>query len=241
MKKRFEEPKEFRWASGSLCYVRSHAALKIRAESKGFYPNGALMFDYPMHARRLHGVGMVYYPDGKNKRQEPYNRGQLDGVVLEWAHNGMLIKKSAYEADHKHGLFIEWDDQGKFKCQSLFLADQLASKDLNDSIERTPINAGHVMAAQNAEIRRIFLQELGYERFLAQAPYEVIHKDGPQALVRIGSSLPDEEPIALVKVCCPSTGAFYVLRVPPEMQTVREAVAWTFGLSESEYQPTQEA
>jgi hypothetical protein len=32
----------------------------------------------------------------------------------------------------------------------------------------------------------------------------------------------------------------YWLRVPPEMQTAREAVAWTFGLSEREYDPTTE-
>lgn len=28
---------------------------------------------------------------------------------------------------------------------------------------------------------------------------------------------------------------FYFLRVPPTMRTAREAVAWTFGLSECEY------
>src|SRR5262249_701260 len=32
----------------------------------------------------------------------------------------------------------------------------------------------------------------------------------------------------------------YWLQVPPEMKTAREAVAWTFGLPEREYDPTTE-
>ena len=32
----------------------------------------------------------------------------------------------------------------------------------------------------------------------------------------------------------------FFLRVPPWMQTAREAIAWTFGLSADEYDPQQE-
>ena len=44
-----------------------------------------------------------------------------------------------------------------------------------------------------------------------------------------------------MKVKCPSTEAFYTLRVPPTMKTVEDAVAWTFGMSGIEYSPEQEA
>ena len=33
----------------------------------------------------------------------------------------------------------------------------------------------------------------------------------------------------------------YYLRVPPSVRTAREAVAWTFGLDESEYAPVRES
>lgn len=33
----------------------------------------------------------------------------------------------------------------------------------------------------------------------------------------------------------------YFLRLPPEIETAREAVAWTFGLSREEYNPTVQA
>ncbi len=33
----------------------------------------------------------------------------------------------------------------------------------------------------------------------------------------------------------------YFLRVPPHIETAKEAVAWTFGLREREYAPEQES
>ena len=92
---------------------------------------------------------------------------------------------------------------------------------------------------KNAEIRRICLEELGYARFLSQVDHQVIEKDGEYELVRIDWHK-NEEPICLVKVKCPSTGAFYTLRVPLDMKTVKQAVAWTFGLKPSQYCPEKE-
>jgi hypothetical protein len=44
-----------------------------------------------------------------------------------------------------------------------------------------------------------------------------------------------------VLVKCPSSGRDYVLRVPPAMKSARDAVAWTFGMTAKEYQPTAQA
>jgi hypothetical protein len=49
------------------------------------------------------------------------------------------------------------------------------------------------------------------------------------------------DPVVAVLVKCPSTGRAYVLRVPPTVQTAREAVAWTFGMTVEEYQPTAQS
>ena len=52
----------------------------------------------------------------------------------------------------------------------------------------------------------------------------------------------DPERVArYVQVADPSTGREYYLRVPPGVNTADEAVAWTFGLSSSEYHPAQES
>ncbi|HET8846324.1 MAG TPA: hypothetical protein VFN35_32985 [Ktedonobacteraceae bacterium] len=51
----------------------------------------------------------------------------------------------------------------------------------------------------------------------------------------------DPEKVAhYVQVSDNSTGRIYYLRVPPSLTHANEAVAWTFGLSEQEYQPEQE-
>jgi hypothetical protein len=53
---------------------------------------------------------------------------------------------------------------------------------------------------------------------------------------------PDPEEVAhYVHVQDSSSARSYYLRVPPTIHRADEAVAWTFGLSEEEYQPAQEA
>ena len=54
-----------------------------------------------------------------------------------------------------------------------------------------------------------------------------------------------EEPVVMVEVqnSTPEpdgTRKTYYLRVPPNLRTAREAVAWTFGLSGSQYRPERE-
>lgn len=37
---------------------------------------------------------------------------------------------------------------------------------------------------------------------------------------------PQKEPIYLLKMTCPSTGFVHALRVPPNIKSAREAIAW---------------
>jgi len=47
-------------------------------------------------------------------------------------------------------------------------------------------------------------------------------------LLKIGNDV-DVEPIHLLKMTCPSTGFIHVLRVPPDLTSAREAIAWVNG------------
>jgi hypothetical protein len=58
--------------------------------------------------------------------------------------------------------------------------------------------------------------------------------------------LAGDEPLVMVKVvnATPEAdGSFkdYFLRVPPTVQTAREAVAWTFGKAADDYGPVKES
>jgi hypothetical protein len=92
----------------------------------------------------------------------------------------------------------------------------------------------------NAEIRRVMLERFGQERFLLESGTKPVHSDEFGTLYF--RPLADDEPLVMVKVknSTPEPdGSFkdYFLRVPPTAKTAREAVAWTFGMNEKEYQP----
>jgi hypothetical protein len=47
----------------------------------------------------------------------------------------------------------------------------------------------------------------------------------------------DIEPIVLLKMACPSTGYIHVLRVPPDLESARQAIAWVnWGIDPEEFE-----
>lgn len=102
------------------------------------------------------------------------------------------------------------------------------------------ITAEEVLSEQNAELRRVKLERMGFERFLSESDPEVLDCDkdpgGERKLYRV--ELDEDEPLVCVSVNCPSTGRHYLLRVPPETTSCHQAIAWTAGFDNpSDYQP----
>ncbi len=108
----------------------------------------------------------------------------------------------------------------------------------------------------NAEVRRVMIDRMGRQRYLELAGARRVHEDETGVLWRRGvvveshvsgrhrSILRHTRAMAFVEVVngtAEPDGTFrrYFLRVPPNMQTAREAVAWTYGLSEAEYVPAR--
>lgn len=105
------------------------------------------------------------------------------------------------------------------------------------------LRVGEVIAEENVEVRRVMIERMGYERFLREGGARIVDEDedagGPRQLLRM--IVPGDEPVVCVAVRCPSTGNRYLLRVPPEMRTCRQAVAWTAGFDDpAEYCPVVE-
>ncbi len=102
------------------------------------------------------------------------------------------------------------------------------------------ITAEEVLSEQNAELRRVKLERMGFERFLSESEPELLDSDsdpgGERKLLRV--ELEDDEPLVCVSVNCPSTGRHYLLRVPPAMTSCRQAIAWTAGFDNpNDYEP----
>jgi hypothetical protein len=106
------------------------------------------------------------------------------------------------------------------------------------------ITAEEILAEPNAERRRVLLERMGYDAFLAHAKATTLDEDrdsgGPRRLVRVPMN--GDEDLACVSVICPSTGRQYVIRVPPTMTTCHQAVAWVAGFDDPDvYKPVAES
>ena len=97
----------------------------------------------------------------------------------------------------------------------------------------------------NAEVRRVMLERYGEARYLQDSGAQPIHTDEYGVLYR--KEVPGDEPIVMVRVenstpeADGKTKKIYWLRVPPTIETAREACAWTFGVESKDYRPIMES
>ncbi len=105
------------------------------------------------------------------------------------------------------------------------------------------ISVDEILGERNQELRRVLLERVGLDWFFEHARPKVLDQDrdagGIRQLLRIewGAG----EAIVCVHVRCPSTGSKYLLRVPPEMLTCHDAIAWTAGYrNPRDYRPVVE-
>ncbi|MBP7863031.1 hypothetical protein KA183_15195 [bacterium] len=106
-----------------------------------------------------------------------------------------------------------------------------------------PISVEMIEAEPNVEVRRVLIERFGLENYLKTGNLVKIHQDDCGILYRM--NLQGDEPMLVVRVINSTpepdgTRKNYFLRVPPNMMRARQAVAWTFGLTEDEYHPLQE-
>jgi hypothetical protein len=105
------------------------------------------------------------------------------------------------------------------------------------------ITVAEIESTSNIEIRRVLIERYGQPRYLEDTGATIRHQDEYGTLYH--KVIPGDEPLAMVKVVNSTpepdgTYKDYFLRVPPHVQTARQAVAWTFGFEEEEYLPLQE-
>jgi hypothetical protein len=109
-----------------------------------------------------------------------------------------------------------------------------------ESLSTGPLARDRIAKERNAELRRVMLECYGFDRYLADTSAKPLGRDEAGVLWRI--DLPRDEPVVMVEVVNATpepdgTHRTYWLRVPPHTRSAREGVAWTFGLTEQEYQP----
>ena len=212
---------------------------RLHGPKRIWHPNGVLQAEINHKNGFRVGSYKCWHDNGKPQEISVCVNNSYDGVRTTWYPDGSMQMQCHYRNGRLHGTEKKWDENGKLELSRAYVNGMAIPVWVNDLIVSHKLRAEHILRVDNAEVRRFCLEELGYSRFLSQMKHEVIENKGEQELVKI-NWMKREEPICLVKVKCPSTGAFYTLRVPPTMKTVKEAVAWTFGVRENEYLPENE-
>ena len=105
------------------------------------------------------------------------------------------------------------------------------------------ITIADILGERNAALRQVLLERVGLARFVDEAGATVVDQDhdagGERRLLRI--AVDGAEDIVCVQVSCPSTAKCYLLRVPPDMYSCQQAVAWTAGFRNPDsYRPFAE-
>jgi hypothetical protein len=102
--------------------------------------------------------------------------------------------------------------------------------------------AGQIAAIEDPARRVSALQAMGVARVVAALRLRPVHADSFGRLFHFGDRLVPSAFVAVHDRAVEADGApiEHWIGVPPHTATAREAVAWTFGMSEQEYQPMQE-
>jgi DNA-binding response OmpR family regulator len=92
-----------------------------------------------------------------------------------------------------------------------------------------------LLSEENAELRRVLIQGIGYARICQELKAIELDNWQEYRLIKIDIDV-DFEPIYLLKMTCPSTGYIHALRVPPDMNSAREAISWVnWGVAPEEF------
>jgi len=148
---------------------------------------------------------------------------------------------------------LERDDRGRLHCEdgpaiayrdgwSLYYWHGVAVS--AQVIERSEeITTGMIDSEDNAEVRRVMMERYGEGRYLEDSGATLINEGTLGKLYR--REFDDDEPLVMVRVINSTpepdgSSKAYWLEVPPDMSTAHQAIAWTFGMTESEYAPSIE-
>ncbi len=101
-----------------------------------------------------------------------------------------------------------------------------------------------LLEEENAELRRVLIQIIGYDKICQDLGAVELDSWEEYTLLKIENytelnpdgSQDTSEPMHLLKMTCPSTGHIHFLRVPPNNNSARVAIAWVnWGVDPKEF------
>jgi hypothetical protein len=240
---------------GEVCKYKKNNKIAYKVGSgmnhaEVYYPNGKLWLKLTCFNNSKLNFGYKDSIFGKdisneNDRYTWHQRGRI--YMTHWNYND-LVRGGNYEV-------VVYDTEGKIQAQGKSEARQKVGIWIEDynpkyylvgvSVSEKMFNAkpedmdpNEILNLDNAQLRTSLMTKMGMERFLKECKAELFHEDGDMQLytlpvkqVKINDWRQGDTILKLLKVRCPSTGTYYVLRVHPDTKTCEEAKKWTFGFN----------
>jgi hypothetical protein len=195
------------------------------------------------NARRLHLTAYVTLEDFGTSLfslREAFSAGA--GWIIDSPGVLTVILLPRFVCDTRYRLHSE---EGPAACWQNGSVDyRLQGISVNPDVVLDPdsVGAEEILAETNLERRRVMIERIGLGRLIESVRAKRVDADLDHGSERQLWTIPasDEEPVAVLKIVCPSTGRTYFLRVPPEMRSCEEAVAWSFNRPVEGYAPITE-
>lgn len=154
--------------------------------------------------------------------------GSYDVVVYD--ETGKIKTQGKCENRQKLGIWIE-----NYDTKYYLVGVAVTEKMFNAKPEELDCN--EILNLDNAQLRTSLMTKVGTERFLKECKAKLIDKEGDMELFTLPIKQVKGErtwqngdtELHLLKVRCPSTGTYYVLKVPPDAMKCEEARRWTLG------------
>ncbi len=146
-----------------------------------------------------------------------------------WAYENVCIvcdRPTQLFLDNEHRLHAEGKPAIQFSDgYSLYSYHGVTLPEKYGKIHPNNWQSQWILSEENAELRRVLIQGIGYARICQELAAQELDNWREYTLLKIDNDV-DDEPVYLLKMTCPSTGHIHALRVPPEMQSAREAIRW---------------
>jgi hypothetical protein len=161
-------------------------------------------------------------------------------------HSGWIFtfKKICLVCDHPR--ILSFDNQQRLHAEgapaiqfadgySLYASHGVGLPEKYGKLHPNQWQAKWLIEEDNAELRRVLIQGIGYDKIAQELGAIELDSYQEYTLLKIDTDI-DVESIYLLKMTCPSTGFIHVLRVPPDVGSAREAIAWVnWGINPEEF------
>lgn len=236
--------------SGNKFYYKDQNFHRINGPAIEFSVDGHILVD----GTSFYGAREIWCQNGKIHRINDPAVIFINGARW-WYQNGLQHRENGPAIENKDGATIWYSNgivhrkdgpaviYGDGKEGYYFRGFHFRTKEIFQAFVSKSLTVEQIYNEQNIEIRRLFIERIGLEKFLKDSNAFEASKDEYGILYVL--PLAFEEAIVVVKVknsTPEQDGNYknYFLRVPPHIRTAKEAVAWSFGMNEKEYSPNIE-